>query len=333
MPTVVTKSIGSAGGRDYSTIATWFDAIPDDIVAVDEEHVGQCYNDSEFSSASNLVTFSGVTVNSSHDITLECGPGQSFRDHANKLTNPLRYDQSKGVGLKCTSAGTATVVVSQNFVILRGLQIINTADGPAIDNNQAAIAGAEVAYCLCESSEDSEFTAAVRWRSGVIHNTLVIARNSAAGSGVSFSFPGSLNVYNVTVVRPSDLTAAHHAFYADSGTVTLVNCAGFGFTNFVNNSSHFGSSSSNNASDNTIGFGTSNQASLTYTSQFESTTSSGDFKLKTGSALIDAGTASIGTVDIVGTTRPAGDEDIGAWELASADASRDDAKLVFRAAV
>ena len=54
MPTTITKSIGSGGGRDYSTPQTWENAITIGMVAADEAWVGEAYNDSEFTAASTL---------------------------------------------------------------------------------------------------------------------------------------------------------------------------------------------------------------------------------------------------------------------------------------
>jgi hypothetical protein len=55
--TVVRKSIGS-NGRDYATIAAWFAAIPGNIVTLDQEWIGELYNDSLFAgnAQTNFVT-------------------------------------------------------------------------------------------------------------------------------------------------------------------------------------------------------------------------------------------------------------------------------------
>src|SRR5947209_3758092 len=103
MPTVVTKSIGSAGGRDYSTIALFIAALPANLVTADQQWIGECYNDSEFAIGSALA-FSGITTDATRNIILRCASGQSFNDNAGKATNALRYNQTNGVGIRVTGA-------------------------------------------------------------------------------------------------------------------------------------------------------------------------------------------------------------------------------------
>src|SRR5262245_48157291 len=131
MPTNVISAIGTAGGRDFSTQPAWENALPANLVTADEEHYGQLYNDSEFftSADANLIAIGGHTTDATHRIILEPAPGQGFADHASAATNPLRYDQSKGVALRKTSGYNEAILIdaAQNWVVIRGLQVKVTA--------------------------------------------------------------------------------------------------------------------------------------------------------------------------------------------------------------
>src|SRR5215472_13375284 len=119
MGTVV-KTIDSGGGRDYSTIAAWFAALPANLVTDGNNQEGDCYNDSEFfSNSDHIAFFTGHTTDSSHIITLTTGAGQSFRDNASVQTNALRYNQSNGVALRSGSASAnSCIYVSDDYVTL-----------------------------------------------------------------------------------------------------------------------------------------------------------------------------------------------------------------------
>jgi hypothetical protein len=123
------------------------------------------------------------------------------------------------------------------------------------------------------------------------------------------------------VVRPSDKTAGGSGFTKVGGnSVTVENCAVFGFSNF-NSGTVSGLTGSNNCSDQTIGFGSSNQASKTYANQFQNTLdASQDFRLKTGADCFDTGVTDTTNLpaanDIANTSRPQSTAwDIGCWEL------------------
>ena len=104
MTTTIVKSIGTAAGRDFTTIQAWADACPANLVTVDQVWEGQLYNDSEFvvSSSADAYKIDGKTTDATRFLRLTTGPGQSFTDNAGKLTSPLRYDATKGVGIRST---------------------------------------------------------------------------------------------------------------------------------------------------------------------------------------------------------------------------------------
>src|SRR6478672_9252824 len=120
MPTVV-KTIGSGGGRDYSTLAAWGASLPANLVTDGNSYEGDCYNDSEFTGSATLLTLSGHTTDASHTITLTTGPGQSFRDNANVQTNALNYSSSSGVGINSSVAYAGTISITDSNVFLSNL--------------------------------------------------------------------------------------------------------------------------------------------------------------------------------------------------------------------
>jgi len=297
-------------------VQAWEDALPANLVTDGNSQVGQCFNDSEFTSASTVVTISGETTDATHTITLTTGTGQSFRDNVNAQTNVLKYNASNGVGIRFTGNSGRTIIVGAQYVTLDGLQIganngcvsLNAANtmikNCILEGGQAATGGYGASTLLLTSGSPS------------VLNTLVITRQPGfdgiiVNNGVTPLF------VNVTSVKPSDLTADKTAFRIDYGGATLKNCAGFGFNAFSSGSE----SGSNNCSDKAISFGTSNQASKTYANQFQNTAdATRDFRLKTGADCVDNGVTDTTDIpsadDIVKTSRPQGSAwDIGAWEL------------------
>lgn len=303
------SSIGTTG-RTYSTPAAWLLAF----AAGGWE--GELYNDSQFTAA---VSFTGHATSVTDYIILRCATGQGFRDNVNVQTNVLAFDATNGVSF---SAGTGTVLITiaEDFVTISGLQIANTGTSAPVNNSTTNLTNTVMENCIIEGSGGT--VAAVTWRSGMIRNCLAVKRSSTAISGINVP-SGATNsrIVNCTVVKPSSFTANSTAISTGTtGTVTVENCAGFGFSSF---STTGGAtiSGSNNCSDTTIAFGTSNQQSKTYANQFAVTTDTGrDFKAIAGADLLDNGVTDTTNVpsatDIAGTSRPQGSAwDIGCWEL------------------
>lgn len=315
----ITKTIGSGGGRDYSTLTAFEAALP---ATLADNYVGSMYNDSEFI---EHVTFQGFTAGS-FTVTVQPASGQGFGDNANKLTNALRYNVSNGVGIRNTTSYEITISFeSVTNVFLVGLQIANDVASRQAYYNAHGSSPLNTTNCLfqCNSSSASYVVA---FNCGVHINPLVITKSTSA-DGVTFGYvAGGTKVINATIVRPSNITAAGNGFNNNNGGTSsplIKNCAVFGFTNFAsqNNSSHVATGSDYNASDKTIGFGSHNQASLTYANQFQDTSSSTmDFREKSGANLITAGvvdtTDNPAANDIVGTARGAS-WDIGCWQYSS----------------
>ena len=306
MPTTITKSIGSGGGRDYSTPQTFENAVTIGMVAADEAWVGECYNDSEFTAASALLLISGQTTDATRNITLKCAAGQSFRDHASVRSNALSYNASNGVGLRITGSYTYCVRVETQYTTLDGLQIA----APDVGQGRGVLVAASnvtVRNCIIYARDcfkDSGSPTGL-----VVVNCLLVARTGTilnnAYAGARFEF--------CTMVRTASGGTPGKVSYA---TFTIENCAIFNFTTGFTTGGGGVLAGGFNCTDLASAPGSSNQVSKTFSAQFVSTTT--DFRAATsGSNLVNGTPAtSYATDDISATARDATTPTIGCWELA-----------------
>ena len=314
MPTTNTKTIGS--GRDYSTLQSWEDAAPANLVTADEVWEGLVYaegggTDGEWAIGTTL-TISGSTVDATRFKRLATASGESFADDA---APRLRYDTAKGVAIRATgSYGNACpVTVSEDYFEVEGLQLKgnNAIAGLFIGSSQTGI---KVKRCILDQGTRTGYALNFeRFGSGsTVENCVIIT-----GSVLSYSNP---TYKNCTIFTDASSRMFIAAFMGSRAIFT--NCAVFGFTTL---GAGINSSSSYNATNLSSFTGSNNQTSLTASSQFENTTygSSLDLRIKTGSALIDGGTSTgAPSADIIGTSRPQGSAyDVGAHELVAAAAA------------
>ncbi len=318
----ITKTIGTSS-RDYSTIQAWIDALPANLVTDGNSYVGDCYNDSEFTSTGALATFGAHTTDATHTIKLTAASGQSFQDNASVRTNALKYNVSNGVGVRRTADYGSVMVCSgvNNYLTVSRLQISKSSTGTGSslfsDGNGSTntllkdIIGEQLGSAVSNASIFLGGTSAMAI------NVLVIARTStdipcfgsAAGAGVTF--------IGCTAVRSSDKTITGTGFMRLYGAPIAESCASFGFTNSF--SATYSSSSKNNASSTTIPIGTSNQASVTYSSATPFTNAANSTlnlipiaaTSLAANGFLDATNA---PNDISGTARSA-TPTIGVWEL------------------
>ena len=321
MPTVV-KTIGSGGGRDYSTLAAWAASLPANLVTDGNSYEGDCYNDSEFTGSTTLLTLSGNTTDTSHTITLTTGTGQSFRDNAGVQTNALRYNAANGVGIRSTVTYAATISITDTNVFLKNLQIANSGThGNVLAAENVTI---RIDNCiLAQTNTSNNYNGALDGSGGMkVTNSLVYS----AGGTVSYLVGGSINsgsggpsMYFCTIVAPSDVgTPPTDAVKSTYSTATWENCAVFGCSAINTGSTTFTfTTCMTDVASPPSGF----TGGKTYANQFQNTTiAGGDFREKPGADLQGAGTADStnGSNDIAGTARPqSGKWDIGCWELLS----------------
>lgn len=297
MTTTVVKTIGTGG--DYSTLQAWEDAAPANLVSADQVWEGRVLNN--LSSGSTLLTVSGSTSDATRFKHLTAAPGVSFRDHANKLTNPLRADNTKGVEIRCTANWSPGFQFSEPYCKVSNLLVTGTGSTLAVLNAQGIFDS-----CIFESTT----TVPMCTIGGTVINSLFVVRRS--GSAGAINGETTTNLLNCTVVCPSDFaTKPALAIKATYGHGLFKNLAVFGCTSICDGSG------TNTTCYTDIASPPSGFSVATYANTFENTAdATRDFRLKAGSALINAGTTdSLSALDIVGTTRSS--YDVGAWEYGS----------------
>lgn len=319
MATTVTKTIGTSS-RDYSTLQAWADALPANLVTADQEWIGECYNDSEFlkTTSGTFLSITGHTTDATRDIILRCATGQSFRDNASVNTNPLKYDQSKGVGIQITADYSTLISILNDYVTLDGLQIKNTKGGTDCVLMSGVYAGRTVKNCIVDNSGNGGSKHGVYMYSSTssTFNTVCIQR----GTSNAFYLGDGGKARYCTAIKPSDGFAAGSGFAGAYNNSLALSCASFGFgTGFDSN--YTDASCGYNGTDKASAPGSNNKTSITYnsTSPFVSGTGTTLDATPIGGTNLAANgfyDASYAT-DIKKYTR-ANPPTIGCWEIVSA---------------
>lgn len=310
MATTVTKTIGTGG--DYTTLQSWEDAAPANLVTVDQIWQGQCFNQEFFSSSSGLLNVSGSTSDATRYKELTTYAGASFIDNANVQTNALRYNASNGAGIRGTYPWTAPVSVGEAYFRISRLQIASNT-GRAF--GVTAATGFVMDKCIVENSSTASGSESLSlYGAGIVKNTLVVGRSTGALAALS----NGASAYNCTFARTG--TSTSNIFVGNYSSTTLKNCAFFGGATTL-------ASGSSVRTYTTCYTDTASPPTGCTTVAYDTSTGSGfqnktdatrDFRIKTGSALLDVGTTDTtnAAADIVGTARPQGSAyDVGAWEL------------------
>lgn len=283
---------------------------------------GQCQNQ-EFSGTGVQLTIAGSTASATAYKELTAVAGTSFRDHADKATNALRYNASNGAAIRGTSADTDTVSISNNHARVSKLQIAATgAGGRALLANAAPVLldflileGMYVGTSPAIGVLGAESTTTIR-------NSAIILRASAAdhiiGTGDANTF-----FYNCTIAASDDLATAPASVFRSTAngfsTITVKNCglfAGDSTKAIKSGADTFVFTTCYSDISGTLGV-----TQATYSSEFENVTdASRDFRLKSTAAQVNTGTTDSTNAanDIIGTARPQGAAyDVGCWEYAS----------------
>lgn len=302
MPTII-KTVGPSG-RDYTTIAAALASIPADVVAS-----GNAYA-IELDKAQVYPTFSvsGFTTNAACNITIRPMAGHSFRD----VSGPLRYDSTKGVAIE--SSNGPIIAVTAPFTVLEGLQVKGTADNYGIDVSAGAT-DCTIAACLVDTVDACLNIPGPRPK---IINNLLVVRSTAIFAAFLSTAP---TVINNTIVVPSDIgTSTMRGIRMVDQEAIVRNNALFGFANppYSSDAGTIQADGHNATSSASVpGAATGTLTGLVYADQFINTaTATADFRLKDGSALINAGVTATETATSLNKVARTS-YDIGAWEYAS----------------
>ncbi len=323
---IVTKSIGIGGTHDYTSLQAWEDALPADLVSDGNSQVGECYfngsGDGAFTGSTQLLLISGETTDATHTITLTTGAGQSFRDNANKLTNPLAYNSAVGVGIDSTVAASV-IKTTVNNVFFKYLQIRNTgAYGSCLTTEGAT--SVTVDSIIAQNGPSASGTVAFTRGSQTVTNSLFLMQRDSGialmqGSvGLGIGFP---DCYNCTFVVSRDVTTpATSAIKGTYSTGSLENCAFFGCTAVSAGSTTF---TFTTCMTDVASPPSGVTGGKTYSAQFASSTIVlPNYQAKAGNDL-QAGTLDVtnAPLDIIGQTR-ASPCTIGCWEFIAASTGR-----------
>jgi hypothetical protein len=313
MATLIERTIGTGG--DYSTIALWYASIPANLVTPDEIHRGLLLNQEHTVAAALNIT--GKTTSASCYIELTTAAGCSFLDHANKATNPLRYNSS--VGACITASGTAITIQSQQahtrfskFMIRNTNTTVNAP--PALVCNATVGNPQYIDKCIIESNAIStSLKGSLRVaNAGSVVSNCVVINHKADAAAVLALFQYNVNVHNCTFLALGGVTLT-------TGILTQYVAAVFkniyvGGVTAVEDGTVVATKTNCYSSATATNYTTVPMSTAT----FENVTSgTHDARLKSTSALINAGVtdATYASTDILGTARPAGGSyDVGAHE-------------------
>lgn len=318
MPTTVTKSIGSGGGRDYTTLQSWEDAAPANLVTSDQIWRGECYNDSEFFSSGQLLNISGSTTDSTRYKELTAAAGQSFQDNASVQTNALVYNQANGVGLRSSVGYNLGVAITENYTRTSRLQIKSAST--TTEAFFVAATGSIHKDHIIESHTSGTARLTDAGQDSTYVNIVYLDIRGGTGHIVDVFISGTF--INCTLATASDKTASTNGFRLQYNvSTTIKNCGVFGATNVASTTS--GVTASNNYTDvSSPPSGWTNTAYSTSSgAKFQGILAASlDLRIQSGSSLLDVGSteSSYTTTDIAGTSRPQGSAwDVGVWEYVS----------------
>lgn len=262
MPTTIIKSIGSAPERDYATIQDWADDCPVNLVAVDQIWRGELYNDSEFE-LTEVILIEGITTDATRYIELTVAEGESFQDDPDVRTNPLKYDQTKGVGIRGTLATSALLYIDTLYSRVSRIQF-KIPDGEAIDLIGSEDDGLHILQDLIlDVTGPYYFVGSFGPLRG--YNLLGI------GHGITYGYLLGIDseLVGCSAICPSDETVGDVAYtwYSEAETERiLINCNSFGFTLPCDVASFDAVNSKNNATDQASGLpGVNNVYEVSYT--------------------------------------------------------------------
>ncbi len=305
--------------RDHASFTDWI-VNELEVGTKTDEQIGEGYNDSLFTTTASIDFVDANIDQGSNNTLMRAAAGESFNDHADKLTNALYPNQSNGVLIEKTSGSSSVITTNLAKLEIEGLQIVKASGygGVLLNSNNGTTGDRIVRSCMMLAAATSNvFTASVRDFDFISSNLLFDGSNS--GTCLTASYGTIVNVDGCNIVRTRGASTTRGLREIGSGSLDIHNSAIFGFTTLSTGNV----TGDYNASDLAIGFGSNNQASKTYADQFEDITYNGtwesstaDFTPKTTGDLNGNGnSATLPTLDILEQTR-SGDY-IGARDIVS----------------
>lgn len=314
----VTITVGS-NGRQYTALQAALDSVTNkDLVSSDVDLVLELWPDSEFTLATMMLDITGFTTDATRRITIRPAAGKAYYQHANALTNPLRYNAANGVALKMTGSYATVIRSNAPYTVVEGLQILCTQYSAIPIQLYGNNSDSRLNLIDCKPRPQDaalNLPSAGKARS----NTLIVRQASSS----PLRFQNNCVVENNTIISLG-VAGTDGMRHEGNGAATVRNNAVFGFTNVITapvagaSMNADGYYATNNA---TVAFGaTGSLTNLVAADQFQDVgTATPDLRLKSTSSLVNSGTTSTATSSASGLARPSGASfDIGAWEYPAA---------------
>lgn len=321
MATTVVKTIGTGG--DYSTLQAWEDACPANLVTVDQIWQGRVKKQ-VFSSASNLLTISGTTVDATRYVELTTDTGASYLDDVGVRTNALRYNELNGAAIKLTGAYANAVVVNQNHTRISKLQFSSTGASsgymaPLSVNPTGTTDYCDVDQCIFEASNannGSGFSALTMWGQNTkVRRSLILTKTASVSGYIAYFYYGA-SAYNC--VFASLNATLSNGIYNKYFAATMRNSYVGNVSNVFTGGTAWTVETSM-CSQASAGFTVAPFSTATFANV---TDGAHDFRTVTGSALINAGTTDAVNAPTDATGQAwSGGTDIGLWDFSAAGAS------------
>lgn len=328
MATLVTKLVKYSGG-DYTTIQGALDAIPSNLVTADEQWdivIDESADGVFLWSLTQGLSLTSRTTDSTRYVRIKAASGKSFGDHADKLTNALRWNGSNGIAITSDHGFSSVLNIEAPYTRVEGLQLkSDTGSDSSSGYSAMAVSANNITVRNCILALRPTLTingqATIYW--GDSDDCKLINCVVSAPCGVFFDSSSATNpeIRNCTFVYTGGSSSTRVAFNNSAVSLTALNCAVMGFADGVlggsvtlNSSSNYNATSSSAPSN----WGANSLNGLTAADQIESTTSSTlDARAKASGSLDGAGTrdqTNTSDLDIIGQSRSTTAPTIGAWE-------------------
>lgn len=327
---VVVKTIGTAAGRDYSTIASWESAEQGDLVTLTEIHVGEMYKDFKFD-ITTTQTIDGSTTNSSYYMHLTVAEGERHRGIAETgVVVDCQNSAVSGIDIRdpntrvewvevkrCTGASTIGAIALNDGAgssLIQNVIIHNFADASfdvsgIIFISTTGYTGVNIRNCLVYDGDHSGILGDNSNTTGITATIENCTIYGALARGI-YEFDGGTTDTTFTVQNVVAMNTTTSDIFVGIGTVQYSLCE---------------DSAADCAAGDVSVTCTNCQTGMTNANQFVSTTSgSENFHLKSGSNAIDNANPTAPTTfatDIDLESRP----QMAAWDIGSDEYSTDDA--------
>lgn len=309
--TVMSTAISAA--RDYATIPEWVASIPTNLVTDGNAREALVYNDGEVvitaSDLGGYLNLPGSLITSA-DCFIRVKAAAGERVYGGRMA----YDPGAGPSIRTTGYGTMGADIRTNYVTIENMQFKSSDTFTTcvrIDGTNSRMVG-----CVVDGNRGTNETVRMEGGSTVL-NCFILNRNSSSGKAIASAY--GANVINCTLARPSNVPAGATAVSLEYQTSTVRNNLVLGFTDFVSLLSTTLANSGTNVCSGTssVAGDVQNVVFADQVVQGSVASSVEDFRIKTGSAAINAGIATTGQnanqYDMYGNYRQT--PDAGAYEI------------------